>query len=635
MAKVQILPSDVIAKIAAGEVIERPASVVKECMENSLDAGATSIEVHLKDAGKQLIHIKDNGSGIAHDDLNNLFQRHATSKITAIDDLQRLSSLGFRGEALFSVGSIADVVLTSQVKDDGRKTIDDDTDSHLSSVVSRPSVYEAWQLHIRGGERITLEPAATSGHGTEIKISELFFNTPARKKFLKSNTTELNQIIDVFLPYTLLHPVVSFKLTHAGRAVMDIKPVNSLKERVARSLNLDAKHLIEVDQSFKDDGITLRMILGNINIQRARRNLQYFFINSRPVQHRNLGFHINDIYKLILPPSVYGCFVVFIEIDPAMIDVNIHPAKREVKIDQEGRLISLIRNAVEHALMTQGDMRSLDSSSKMDVSNQILKTPDADDAQRTAHNAPQGILANTLIFGPGQNQSTFDPVRLFEKSPDYSIQPQESTSQQEIFPQEAQTHLFQKPNETLRDKFSRARYIGSFISKYLLWEVDDSLLLVDQHAAQERIMFEKFKKQIDEGNIEVQNLLTPILLKLTPQEKLVWEESQELLKKSGMDTTAFDEDTVAIQTVPTLVKRPEAVMRTLLAGDNAERCDHLTIARRACKASIVTGDKLSAEETEHQRRQLLECLAPFTCPHGRPTIIELKDNFLEKQFLRS
>lgn len=612
MPKVQILPSDVIAKIAAGEVIERPASVVKECMENSLDAGATSIEVHLKDAGKQLIHIKDNGSGISHDDLNNLFQRHATSKITAIDDLERLSSLGFRGEALFSVGSIADVVLTSQA-------------------IGDPI---GWQLHIRGGERINLEPAATSGNGTEIKISELFFNTPARKKFLKSNTTELNQIIETFLPYTLLHPIVSFKLTHAGRAVMDVKPVNSLKERIARSLNLDAKHLIEVDQNFKDDGINLRMILGNINVQRSRRDLQYFFINSRPVQHRNLGFHVNDIYKLILPPSVYGCFVIFIEIDPAMIDVNIHPAKREVKIDQEGRLVSLIRNTVEHALMTQGDMRSLGTSMTTDASNQIFKTPDADDTQAPAQTTQEGILTKTLIFGPGQNQSTFDPRRLFEKPP-AGVQSQEPVGHQEIPVQEAQTHLFQKPNETLRDKFSRARYIGSFMSKYLLWEVDDSLLLVDQHAAQERIMFEKFKKQIDEGTIEVQNLLTPILLKLTPQEKMAWEESQELLKKSGMDTTAFDEDTVAIQTVPILVKRPEAVIRTLLAGEKAERCDHLTIARRACKASIVTGDKLSSEETEHQRRQLLECQAPFTCPHGRPTIIELKDNFLEKQFLRS
>ncbi len=628
MNKVQILPSDVIAKIAAGEVIERPASVIKECVENSLDAGATSIEVHLKDAGKQLIHIKDNGSGITQEDLSNLFQRHATSKITAIDDLETLNSLGFRGEALFSIGSIADVVLRSKPRDDGRGTMDDNNDPRPSSLVSRPSehtIHDAWELHVRGGERINLQPAATSGHGTELKISELFFNTPARKKFLKSNTTELNQALDAFLPYALLHPIVSFKLTHAGRSLIDLKPANSLKERIARALNLDAKNLIEAEQLFQEDGITLRMILGNINIQRTRRDLQYFFVNGRPVQHRNLGFHLNDIYRLILPPSIYPCFAIFIEIDPALIDVNIHPAKREVKISNEGRLVSLMRHMVEHALMTQGNVKKIDEGrGTIDEGRTATGIPAALDAQRSTHNAEQGIPTEQLIFGPGQMQSTFNPSELFARS--------QGTGHKT---QEAEAHLFRQPNETMQDKFARARYIGSFINKYLLWEVDDSLLLVDQHAAQERIMFEKFKSQIDEGKVEVQNLLTPILLRLTPQERLAWEESQETLKEIGMDTTAFDDDTVAIQTIPLLMKKPEAIVRTILSGDKAERCDYLTIARRACKASIVTGDHLNPEQVLHQRQELLACKDPFICPHGRPAIIELKDSFLEKHFLRT
>lgn len=606
MPKVQVLPSDVIAKIAAGEVIERPASVIKECVENSIDAGATSIEVHLKDAGKQLIHIKDNGSGITHEDLSNLFQRHATSKISAIEDLERLHSLGFRGEALFSIGSISDVTLTSQSSNDPL----------------------GWELHIRGGERIHLQPAATSGHGTDIKISELFFNMPARKKFLKSNTTELNQVVEAFLPYTLLHPVVDFKLTHAGRSVIDVKPVNSLKERIARSLNLDVKQLIEVDQQFKEDGIHLRMILGNINVQRTRRDLQYFFVNGRPIQHRNLGFHVNDIYKLILPPGNYGCFVIFIEVDPGMIDVNIHPSKREVKISNEGRLVSLMRHTIEHALMTAGDVRSIGAHQLSTNDNPSIQNPEAPSLDYT-----QGIPAESLIFGPGKTQSSFNPAGFFAQTSSPGMHNLKDTT--EALVSEAQEHLFQKPNETLRDKYGRARYIGSFMNKYLLWEVDDSLLLVDQHAAQERIMFEKFKTQIDEGKVEVQNLLTPILLKLTPQEKIAWEEAQETLKEAGIDTNAFDEDTIALQTIPTLVKKPEALVRTLLAGDKSDRCDHLTIARRACKASIVTGDKLSPEQTNHQRRQLLECRDPFICPHGRPTVIEIKDSFLERQFLRS
>jgi DNA mismatch repair protein MutL len=584
MNKVQVLPSDVIAKIAAGEVIERPASVVKECVENSLDAGATSIEVHLKDAGKQLIHIKDNGHGIGHADLENLFQRHATSKISAIDDLETLNSLGFRGEALFSIGSIADVVLTSQAKDDPM----------------------GWQLHVRGGERMASQPAATSGAGTEIKISEIFFNTPARKKFLKSNTSELNAVVETFLPYTLLNPIVNFKLTHAGRNILDLKPSNSVKERIARSLNLEAKHLIEAEQRFEDEGITIRMVLGNINVQRTRRDLQYIFVNGRPVQSRTLGFHLNDIYRLILPPSVYPFFAVFIELDPAAIDVNIHPAKREVKIANEGRLVSFIRHMVEHTLMTQGDVRSVGGP---------------------AGAISQGIPSEQLIYTPGQEQGFFNPAKFFE------TQTEQHSGERTLA--QAEDHLFPSLQETMQAKFGRSRYIGSFINKYLLWESDDSLLLVDQHAAQERIMFEKFKAQIETGRVEVQNLLTPIVLKLTPQERIAWEDTQDALKSVGMDTTAFDDETIAIQTVPTLVKKPENVVRTLLAGEKADRCDHLTIARRACKASVVTGDKLSQEQAEYQRRQLLECRDPFTCPHGRPTVVEIKDDFLERQFLRT
>lgn len=593
MPKVQILPSDVIAKIAAGEVIERPSSVVKECMENALDAGTTSIEIHLKDAGKQLIHIKDTGSGIAHEDLNNLFQRHATSKIKAIDDLQKLHSLGFRGEALFSIGSIADVILTSQTNKNSM----------------------GWLLHIRGGERQTLEPAATSGHGTDIKISELFFNTPARRRFLKSNTTELNQILQTFIPYTLLYPQIQFKLTNNGRVVMDVKPVSSLKDRAAKALNLEPKHLLEVDQTFKDDGIRLRMVLGDMNIQRGRRDLQYFFINNRPVDHRTLGFHINDIYKLVLPPSVYGCFVIYIDIDPGTIDVNIHPTKREVKIEQEGRLISLIRNTVEYTLMSKGGMRTIGGPQPS--------------LQPVTNAYPQeGIAAQQIIYNPGLAQSSFNPARLFEKAiPD--------SSPPDIFSPEMDRHLFNEPASSLRDKFSQARYVGSFINKYLIWEYGPSLILVDQHAAQERIMFEKFKKQIDEGNVEVQNLLTPILVKLTPLEKIAWEESQQSLQEAGLETTAFDDETIAIQAVPVLIKSPEQLLRSLLSGNKTERCDHLTIARRACKASIVTGDKLSPEQAEHQRRQLLQCDDPFICPHGRPTAIEITDHFLEKQFLRT
>jgi len=566
MNKVNILPPDVIAKIAAGEAVDRPASVVKELLENALDAGATSIEIHLKDAGRELIHIKDNGSGIEHGDLKNIFQRHATSKIAAIEDLEKLHSMGFRGEALYSIAAVSDVTLTTRV-----------------------SKEEGWNIHIRGGVRQKLEPAALSHAGTDIKIAELFFNTPARRKFLKNNASELHQVLNIVLPYTLIYPHIRFVLDHAGKGLLDLRPAPSRLDRTAAALNIKMDQLLESDQEFVEDKIRVKMILGNINIQRPRRDLQFIYINDRPVESRNLSFNLNDVYKLILPPGVYGAFIVNITMDPANVDVNIHPTKREVRIKDEAMLIRILRRMAEYQLMQKGTPKHMSTQS--------------------------GLPADQLIYAPGQFQARFDPIPASQEMP-------------------LEFQLFGEDN-TLRSKFTRARYVGSFLQKFLIFEADESLLIVDQHAAQERIMFEKFKDQIDNAAIESQPLLTPLLLKLTPQEKIVWGELQEKLTDAGIETNQFDDDTIAVQTQPLLLKNIENVVRTLLAGADAPRMDHAALARRACKASIVAGDKLDITQADHQRKQLLECKDPFTCPHGRPTLIEVTQDFLDRQFLRT
>ncbi len=570
MNKVNILSPDVIAKIAAGEAVERPASVVKELLENAIDAGATSIEIHLKDAGRELIHIKDNGSGIQRADLETIFQRHATSKITAIENLEHLQSLGFRGEALYSIAAVSDVTLSSCISQE-----------------------DGWQIHLRGGLRQDLEPVGLAQKGTDIKIAELFFNTPARRKFLKNNASELRQILNIVLPYTLIYPHIRFVLTHAGRSLLDLRPAPSSLDRAAAALNVRMDHFLETDQEFVEEKIRIRMLLGNINIQRPRRDLQFIFINNRPVESRNLSFNLNDVYKLILPPGVYGAFIVNITLDPANVDVNIHPTKREVRLKDEARIISLLRRMTEYQLMHKGQAKEFSP----------LGAPSG------------GLPADKIIFAPGQLQARFNP----------------STATQEM-PLDFQ--LFGREN-TLRSKFTRARFAGSFLQKFLLFEADESLLIVDQHAAQERIMFEKFKGQIEAAKVESQPLLNPLLLKLTPQEKIAWEELQEKLTAAGIETTQFDDDTVAVQTQPLLLKNIEAVVRTLLSGGEAPRMDHVALARRACKASIVAGDKLDGPQADHQRKQLLECKDPFTCPHGRPTLIEVTQDFLDRQFLRT
>jgi len=590
MSKVNLLSPDVIAKIAAGEAVERPASVVKELLENAIDAGACSIEIHLKDAGKELIHIKDNGCGIAREDLENIFQRHATSKISAIEDLEKLCSMGFRGEALYSIAAISDVTLSSRSGPD-----------------------EGWQIHIRGGVRQNLEPTALGHTGTDIKIAELFFNTPARRKFLKNNTAELNQIVNIVLPYTLIYPQKRFVLTHTGRTILDLAIAPSSIDRAAAALNVRMNDLLETDQEFVEEQIRIRMILGNINVQRPRRDMQYIFINDRPVDSRNLNFNLNDVYKLIMPPGIYGAFIVNITLNPANVDVNIHPTKREVRLKDESRIISLLRRMAEYQLMQKGQAREIHEG---------------------------GLPADQIIFAPGQLQPRMSFSNASVGNPDKDVfgSPIKTfgDNKKGNFDNDNMQHfqLFGQEN-SLRAKFSRGRYIGNFLQKYLLFEADDSLLIVDQHAAQERIMFERFKAQIESSKVESQPLLTPILLKLSPQEKIAWDENKDKLAAAGIETTQFDDDTIALQTMPLLLKNIELVVRALLAGQEAHRLDHDTLARRACKASVVAGDRLDQSQIEHQRQELLACKDPFICPHGRPTVIEIDQGFLDRQFLRS
>jgi len=583
MHKVHILSPEIISKIAAGEVIERPASVLKELVENSLDAAADAIEIRLEDAGKKLIEVKDNGHGIAHEDLKTIFSRHATSKIASMDDLFAIRSLGFRGEALYSIAAI----------------------SHVS-VHSRSETQDSgWSLHLRGGEDFHMRPCSFNAHGTEISVKELFFNTPARKKFLKSNTAEMHQVLNTLIPYALLHNEVRFSLVHEEKTLLDVAPASDLTKRMAEVLNLDPKHLLETQKSFPDRRLSVHLILGDINIKRTRRDLQFIFVNGRPVQNKTIAFHINQTYRLIMPPDLYPCFAAYINVPPQEVDVNIHPTKREVKIKDEREICAVLRSLCEQTLMSSGP----------------------------AKQAASGFQ------GPSVYREIEAPVPLdgqegFFSSEDYAY-PRSSDGQGSRGFFIPENDLFAAKGEDLRSRLAASRYIGGFMNKFLLFEMNRSLFVVDQHAAAERITYERLIRQMEKGAVEVQNLLSPILVKLTPQELLVWEEAKDQLNILGLSVTQWDEETVAVHAHPLFLKDIARTIQNLLAGENLAKCDHDAMARRACRSSVMAGDKLTPEEAEHFREQLLKCLDPFTCPHGRPTVIELTEDFLDKQFLRT
>ena len=579
MNKIRILPPEIVAKIAAGEVIERPSSAVKELVENSLDAGATSIEVLLKGAGKTLIEIKDNGQGIAEEDIDNVFNRHATSKISSADDLFKIGTLGFRGEALYSIAAISDVTLRCK------------TDSQGSG----------WELHLRGNKSIARKPVSMHT-GTQIQIQELFFNTPARKKFLKSNTSELNHILDIFLPYALLYPEKRFELTNESRKLIDLEPAQDLLSRISLALHLDKKDLLEDSRQFKEDNLTIHLVLGDINIQRTHKDMQFIFINSRPVVERAISFHLNEIYRLIFSAGVYPFFCVYITLPPEELDVNVHPTKREVKIKDEFKLLGILRRFTEELLMTKSKPRQATSS--------LFVTPEPKPQYETKDSPASGLI---------QDKSPYQQAGL--------------SLNENILLYKTEDIFVQKKSD-LKEKLKQGRFLGNLLKKYLLFETQDSLLAVDQHAAQERITYEKLLAQIEKSKIEVQLLLSPILMKLSPQELLLWEENKEALEKLGFQSTLFDKQTLALHSHPQLITQPENSIRNLLSGENISRLSPELLARMACRTSVMAGFAMNKEQAEFQRQALIMCQDPFTCPHGRPTVIEILEQTLQKQFLR-
>lgn len=593
--KVHILPAEIISKIAAGEVIERPASVLKELIENSIDANATSIEVIVKDAGKNLIQIKDNGSGISQDDLDVIFNRHATSKIQTIDDLYNIDSLGFRGEALYSISAVSDVILCSKTKNQD----------------------SGWELHLRGQEKIHKKPVGIQP-GTEIQIKELFFNTPARKKFLKSNTSELNHILNIFIPYTLLYPQIKFSLTHENKKNIDLNPTQDLKERISDSLNLEKKYLLEDTKEFPQENLSIKLILGDINIQRTRKDMQFIFINNRPVENKALSFHINEVYKLLFSHGVYPFFCCFIKLPAENLDVNVHPTKREVKIKNESSIASIIRNFSEHLLMTQSKPKQANSFNYNTNNSKTSATPITNLKSKSSYEIIQ--KNQTQNFTADAKIQTHTQLDFNQSLPIFN-------SQEIILPTSTQ-------KTDLKEKLKIARYLGNLLKKYLLFETDTSLLIIDQHAAQERITFEKLKTQFDNHTVEIQNLLSPITINLSKQELNLWEENKITIEEMGFDCSLFDKQTLAIHSHPILITDPQTSVRNLLNGESISKLDHQTLSRMACRSSVMTGFSMNKEQAEFQRKGLIDCNDPFTCPHGRPTVIEIEEEKLRKEFLR-
>ena len=575
--KIHILSDEMASRIAAGEVVERPASVVKELIENSLDAGSTEISIAIEKSGTALIRVTDNGEGMGPEDLALAVERHATSKLRNEEDLSRVATLGFRGEALPSIASVSRM-----------------------EIVSRPPWSETgYRLSIEGGKKAA-PWVAGSPAGTSIEIREIFFNTPARRKFLKSPATELSHICDAFNRMALAYPEVHFRLSHDGRIIADHAPVSQPADRLHQVLGRDiAKNLIPF--SWARGGLVASGYLSSVPTSFPNSRYLITFVNRRFVRDKVLTHGVLQGYETLLMRGQYPAVVLFLEVPFSEVDVNVHPAKYEVKFRRQ----SIVHEAVGEAIRQKLKQEARESSGK------ILPS---------APGAFAGVMDGELPYA------------------NRSIEQEERYAKPDAFP------ISGGHAASIHDGFfSSLNILGQILGCYLVCSSPQGLALIDQHAAHERVFFEKFRRQLNGGDVQKQSLLIPQTIELTAGESMLLEQQLPVLERFGFLLELFGPDAYAITAVPALL--PEGDCRPIVRQMVAELAEiahseklrqHLEerLATIACHSVIRANRKLEMSEMRALLQELDQIEFATQCPHGRPVLIELTRDELERMFKR-
>ncbi len=606
------LPTSVINKIAAGEVVERPASVVKELLENSLDAGATRVDVVVEKGGSELIRITDNGCGIAADQLSLAVASHATSKIADADDLFRVETLGFRGEALASIAEISRFVLRS-----------------------RPADCEAGaELEIVGGKPEPIRPVGCPP-GTSIEVRQLFFNTPVRHKFLRTTQTEMGHITEAVTRLALAYPQVHFTLNHGGRLVHDLPPVENLRDRVTTLFGEDlAESLIEIESA--DEEVSLHGFVANPTQSRGNNRLQYLFLNGRFIRDRSLQHALGEAYRGLLLTGRYPICFLHLKISPSMVDVNVHPTKMEVRFQDGGRIYSQLLGSLRSKFLTTDLVaRGSVPSPSVDISadNEIAaSTPETSELFDWAKHQ----LRSTGNTGALPQTGTGEPLGLhpFQPFSDGGITPQPSNSPTTRVDPAAADYV-PAPHAS-----SRALQIHD---RYIVVENEEGLEVIDQHALHERILYELLRDKVLAGALERQRLLVPEPVDLASDEAAAILENRDLLAKLGVEIEPFGGETVLVSAYPAMLAKfsPSEVLRGLAEqlqteGKKLEARDLLDelMHMMSCKAAVKYGDSLTPEEVTALLDQRHLAQDHHHCPHGRPTALVFSREQLDRQFKR-
>lgn len=610
---IQVLDQNTINQIAAGEVIERPAAVVKELVENAIDSGANAVTVEIKEGGIRFIRITDNGCGIRHEEIPLAFERHATSKIAGIEDLLRVKSLGFRGEALSSIAAVSQVELITK---------------EAGAILG--SRYE-----IQGGTEMAKDQIGCPD-GTTFIVRNLFYNTPARGKFLKTKTTEGNYVNDVVVHFILSHPEIRFKFIWDGRTKIQTSGNGNVKDNIYNQFGADiTKALLPVD--LEKHGMKVTGFIGKPELSRGTRSFMNYYINGRYIKSPVVQKAIESAYTGFTMTNRFPFTTLFLDIDGSLLDVNVHPSKMEVRFTNQEDVYDLFETGL-HEVLKQAVL--------------IPKVTLSDGAKRTAgekkekkQQIPPPVPASPEPFETAR-------IRQEEAAQKKTVQEQASSALKAADQKPAAGHLVpieryeqqtMPQDELLKEDNSVSfRLIGQVFGTYWLAEWNDELLIIDQHAAHEKVLYEQLVHELDTNHVYSQNLLTPIVLTLTHREKEVLQTYRETFVKLGFEIDDFGGDEYAIKAVPShflhLASKQlfYSILDELLENPMASRYGSITdrCASIACKAAVKGNHTLSFAEAETLFMQMLQAKEPYHCPHGRPTTVSMSKQEFEKKFKR-
>ena len=627
MPKIKILSADVANKIAAGEVVERPASVVKELIENAVDAGSTSIRVEIRAGGKRLIHVSDNGTGMEREDALLALERHATSKVNRIEDLECIQTFGFRGEALASIASVSQFELLTRTAD----------------------ALEGTKVSVDGGVFRSVQESGCSP-GTHMSINNLFYNVPARLKFLKTDTTEMNHVTNQVTWAALAHPNIHFSLTHNGRSMLDVRACDSHLERVRLLYGKEfAENLIEFTEELPD--LKVYGLLGKPEFTKPNREYQLFFLNQRPIRSRIIGAALTEALDAMVAKGRQPVALLFLTLDPETVDVNVHPAKIEVRFRNERTIYSGIVRILRNAVHKAKYIPKIETPTEPTQSEEDVETHDTSQQRvSTPRHIPTagGQRATTPIAGTQRTHVPPVPTQETEASEQGTETPnatevQTPSTPTEIVVQPPQQEIPDGVNLSLLD-FEDVQLKANLFKTYIVAEAKDKIFFIDQHVAAERVLYERFVNQMQADGIPVQGLLLPVTLEATPQQLSALKIHGDIFKKLGFDLEEFGGNTILIRAIPSPLPTRVAAQTVTDLLDKLPETPHTDVQlpeaidnaliTLACKSAVKAGDTLDTKEMMNLIKELSQAKHPFNCPHSRPIIVEMGRDELERRFHR-